>query len=88
MRVSALVILSLGALAVVGADVAAAANLKNQYRKQEEAACYDDAMKFCQEFVPDEDKIGECMARNRAGLSPTCGKVFDEGMKRRQAGQE
>ena len=38
--------------------------------------CTDDAMRLCNEFVPDVDKITACMQKKRRQLSPACLAVF------------
>ena len=40
------------------------------------AACENDAMRLCGEFVPDVDRITACMHRKRAYLTPRCRAVF------------
>ena len=40
------------------------------------AACENDAMRLCGEFVPDVNRITACMQRKRAYLSPRCRAVF------------
>ena len=56
--------------------------LAESQRDRQEKACQGDAMKFCKDFVPDEDKIAACMGAHRSELSVNCGIVFDNGMKR------
>lgn len=50
-------------------------------RDRQERACQADAMKFCKDFVPDEDKIAACMGQHRSQLSVNCGIVYDKGLK-------
>ena len=45
-------------------------------RDQEQAACYDDAMRLCKDAVPDEDKIAACMKTNMSKVSAGCKKFF------------
>jgi hypothetical protein len=52
-------------------------------RDRQERACQADAMKFCRDFVPDEDKIAACMGKHRAELSVNCGIMYDAGMRKR-----
>jgi hypothetical protein len=37
-----------------------------------EQACHDDAFRFCNDAIPDRDKVGACLRRNARGLSPAC----------------
>jgi hypothetical protein len=51
-------------------------------RDRQERACQADAMKFCKDFVPDEDKIAACMGKHRSELSVNCGIMYDAGMRK------
>jgi hypothetical protein len=35
-------------------------------------ACTPDAMRLCNEFIPDEERVKACMLRKRAQLSEAC----------------
>lgn len=72
-----------GAILITLASTSTGMALSKQpsMREQAEAACYNDAVKFCNDDIPDEAKVTACMRKNRAGLSPTCGKIFDKGLK-------
>ena len=48
--------------------------------EQQRVACEPDVMKLCSAFVPDRDRIAQCMTANRRQLTPACGKVFDASM--------
>ena len=50
-------------------------------RDRQERSCQADAMKFCKDDLPDEDKIAACMGKHRAELSVNCGIMFDNGGK-------
>lgn len=69
------------AAAVALAALSSVAMAESQ-RDRQEKACQGDAMKFCRDFVPDEEKIAACMGQHRSELSVLCGIVFDTGMKR------
>ena len=71
------------ALLVCVANGATAKQLSDSDRLRAEAEhlCYDDVQKLCGDSIPDEDKIKACMGQKRAQLSPSCLKVFDQGMK-------
>jgi hypothetical protein len=45
-------------------------------RDKQQAACYDDVMKFCREFVPDVDRVTACMAPKRKLVSPGCAAFY------------
>jgi hypothetical protein len=44
-----------------------------------EQACKDDAFKFCNDFIPDRDKVGACLRRNARSLSRDCRTVVSGG---------
>jgi hypothetical protein len=48
---------------------------------EQRAACEGDAMRLCQQYVPDVNQITACMSRKRAQLSPRCRAYFG-GKKR------
>ena len=50
-----------------------------QGTQEQRAACENDAMRLCGEFVPDVDRITACMHRKRAYLTPRCRAVFGKG---------
>lgn len=65
-------------LALVGclATAAPAKNKAPTLRDQEQAACYNDAMRLCGDFVPDEAKITACMTEKKSQVGPACLKFF------------
>ncbi len=62
-------------LALVASPAAA------QGTQEQRAACENDAMRLCGEFVPDVDRITACMHRKRAYLTPRCRAVFGKGRR-------
>jgi hypothetical protein len=44
--------------------------------QEETQACQDDAFKFCDAQIPDEDKVKACLIANMRKLSPACRKMF------------
>jgi hypothetical protein len=44
-----------------------------------EQACRDDAFKFCNDFIPDRDKVGACLRRKARSLSRDCRTVVTGG---------
>lgn len=59
------------AIAVLPASAVHAAGTPEQRR-----ACRKDAMKFCQESVPDVKRITACMQKNVRKLGPLCQTQF------------
>jgi hypothetical protein len=52
---------------------------------EQQAACQDDAMRLCGQFVPDVQRITTCMIQMRRYLSPRCRATL-ESARRRRAG--
>ena len=59
---------------------AAASPAAAQGTPEQRAACENDAMRLCGQFVPDVQRITACMRAKRRQLSPRCRAVF--GRKR------
>ncbi|MCC6775110.1 MAG: hypothetical protein IT537_00480 [Hyphomicrobiales bacterium] len=81
LRSSAGVAVLLGAMLLTSGSPAAA-----QGTPEQRAACQDDAMRLCGQFVPDVQQITACMHGKRRYLTARCRAVFDSGSKRRRAG--
>ncbi|MCW6509911.1 hypothetical protein [Lichenifustis flavocetrariae] len=75
--------LSQTVLAVAVLACVSSAASAESIRDRQERACQADAMKFCKDFVPDEEKIAACMGQHRADLSVNCGIVYDAGMRKK-----
>ena len=56
-----------------------------QSRAQQQAACQDDALRLCPNQIPDEVAIRNCLAGQRANLSPACRAQFKTKSRRRHA---
>jgi hypothetical protein len=52
---------------------------------EQRAACEGDAMRLCQQYVPDVNRITACMSRHRSQLSPACRRYFSGGKKLRSS---
>jgi hypothetical protein len=76
-RVSVLGIAAAIGLALMGQPAAA------QGTPEQRAACEGDAMRFCNQYVPDVQRISACMAQHRRYLSPRCRAVFQGGAKKK-----
>jgi hypothetical protein len=46
------------------------------YTQQDADACTPDAMRLCQNAIPDETRVAQCLAQNKRVLSPACKIVF------------
>jgi hypothetical protein len=58
------------ALALGASTVALAAT------QEEEQACTNDAFQFCQNFIPDRNRVFSCLVENRTQLSVACHTVM------------
>jgi len=63
----------------------AAAPAGAQGTPEQRAACEGDAMRLCQQYIPDVNQITACMSRHRGQLSPACRKYFSGGKKLRSS---
>ena len=46
------------------------------YTQQDADACTPDAFRLCQNAIPDEGRVAQCLAENKRQLSPACKIVF------------
>jgi hypothetical protein len=51
---------------------------------EQRAACQGDAMRLCNQYVPDVQRITACMAQHRRYLSPGCRAAFYGGAKKKR----
>ncbi len=77
----------LGLALTFAALPAVAQQPQGQWTQEQRAACEPDAMRLCNQYVPDVQRISACMAHYRRYLSAACRRVFDSQRKRpRRAG--
>jgi hypothetical protein len=50
-------------------------------------ACTPDAMRLCNEFIPDEGRVKSCMLRKRSQLSEACRLAMRGGSGERERGE-
>jgi len=74
------------ALTLASSPAAAQAQPQGQWTPEQRAACEPDAMRLCNQYVPDVQKISACMAHYRRYLSAACRKVFDSQRGRSKRG--
>jgi len=67
-------------LALAFASLPAAAQ---QWTPQQRAACEPDAMRLCNQYIPDVQRTSACMSHYRRYLSPSCRAVFYGGQKKK-----
>ena len=75
-------LLSAGAAALLALALATAP-AGAQGSPEQRAACEGDAMRLCQQYIPDVNQITACMSRHRGQLSPACRRYFGGGKKLR-----
>jgi len=46
------------------------------HSQEEQAACMDDAFKFCGHAIPDRERVFYCLAENRHAISPRCNTMM------------
>jgi hypothetical protein len=52
-----------------------------QWTPQQRAACEPDAMRLCNQYIPDVQRTSACMSHYRRYLSPSCRAVFYGGQR-------
>jgi Cysteine rich repeat len=46
-------------------------------------ACEQDAYRLCQDAIPDEQRVRQCLVRNMRRLNATCRSAFQRGRRGR-----
>jgi type II secretory pathway component PulL len=67
-------------LALAFASPAAA----QQWSPEQRAACEPDAMRLCNQYVPDVQRVSACMSHYRRYLSPACRAAFAGGARKKR----
>jgi hypothetical protein len=47
------------------------------YTQEDANACTPDAMRLCQDAIPDASRVALCLVQNKRQLSPACTIVFN-----------
>ena len=47
------------------------------YTQEDANACTPDALRLCQNAIPDASRVAQCLVQNRQQLSPACTSVFN-----------
>ena len=50
---------------------------------EQRQACEQDAYRFCNDAIPDEQRVRQCLAKNVRRLNPVCRSAFQRRGKRR-----
>jgi hypothetical protein len=54
-----------------------------QWTPKQRAACEADAMRLCNQYIPDVQRVSGCMSAYRRYLSPACRAVFYGGQRKK-----
>ena len=54
-----------------------------QWTPKQRAACEPDAMRLCNQYVPDVQRVSSCLSAYRRYLSPACRAVFYRGQRKK-----
>lgn len=65
------------AFVLLGATIAPALAQSGPNEATQRQACMGDAMRLCGAYIPDRNRIRDCMAAQVESLSPSCRAVFD-----------
>ncbi len=76
----------IGAAALLGLALACASlpATAQEWSPEQRAACEPDAMRLCNQYVPDVQRVSACMSHYRRYLSPRCRAVFGARQKGRR----
>jgi hypothetical protein len=73
----------LGAAALLALALATSpAAAQRQWTPQQRAACEPDAMRLCNQYASDFQRLTDCMSHYRRYLSPRCRAVFGQRKRR------
>jgi hypothetical protein len=64
-QIALAIVLALGAISL-------ATNVARAETAEEQQACTNDAFQFCQNVIPDRDRVFKCLMTNRSQISPAC----------------
>ncbi|HUI22429.1 MAG TPA: cysteine rich repeat-containing protein [Methylocella sp.] len=65
-------------LIIASLSMAGPALCQTDVRAQQQQACEDDAYRLCPDEIPDEGRVTNCLARQKARLSPACRVWFTQ----------
>lgn len=81
MRFRPIVLASAVAMTIAIASLPQAAHAQTA---QQQAACQNDAYRFCQQYIPDHNQIARCLRRNLRRISSACRAQFYRGRRGRR----
>jgi type II secretory pathway component PulL len=71
------------ALLALALTFAISPTASQQWTPQQRAACEPDAMRLCNQYLPDVQRTSACMSHYRRYLSPACRAVFYGGQRKK-----
>ena len=77
-------IVTAAALLGLALTFASSPAVAQQWSPEQRAACEPDAMRLCQQYVPDVGRTRACMIQYRRYLSPRCRAVIEGGRRGRR----
>lgn len=75
------------ALVLLGATIVPALAQSGPDEGLQRQACMGDAMRLCGAYIPDRNRIRDCMAAQVDQLSPSCRAVFDSSVQAERSPQ-
>jgi hypothetical protein len=63
-------------IAILVVAACCAASGATAQSQDEQQACTNDAFQFCQDAIPDHNRVFACLAENRHAISPACQLVM------------
>ena len=75
-------VIGLAALFGLALAFASSPAAAQQWTPEQRAACEPDAMRLCNQYVPDVQRVSACMSHYRRYLSPACRAAFGGGGRR------
>jgi hypothetical protein len=75
--------IGLAALLGLALTIASLPAAAQQWTPEQRTACEPDAMRLCNQYVPDAQRVSACMSHYRRYLSPACRAVFGGGQRRK-----
>ena len=77
-------VIGLAALLWLALAFASSPAAAQQWTPEQRAACEPDAMRLCNQYVPDVQRVSACMSHYRRYLSPACRAAFAGGARKRR----
>jgi hypothetical protein len=70
-------------LFIAAASLSTSATAEAQGTADQQAACIDDAFRFCRADIPNAARVEACLESNKSKLKPACQAQFDQPVKKK-----